>query len=142
MTPLVLVAALAAGPPRSLPLLKPASPTALVALRVRGGAADQEMKQSDVDEYSDVMRGMLVAVRSLSLVLEVGLTYVTVRILSLILLTTKDHGWGAILSFWNDVPRPVFFLYVTALVGALCLRILAYKLRTALVGALCLRILA
>ena len=30
---------------------------------------------------------------------------------------------SAILSFWNDVPRPVFFLYVTALVGALCLRI-------------------
>ena len=37
------------------------------------------MKQSDVDEYSDVMRGMLVAVRSLGLVLEVGLTYVTVQ---------------------------------------------------------------
>ena len=60
MTPLVLVVALAAGPPRSLPLLKPASPTALVALRMRGGAADQEMKQSDVD----AMRTTLVAVRS------------------------------------------------------------------------------
>ena len=59
MTPLVLVVALAAGPPRSLPLLKPASPTALVALRMRGGAADQEIKPSGVD----AMRNTLVVVR-------------------------------------------------------------------------------
>ena len=199
MTPLVLVVALAAGPPRSLPLLKPTSPTALVAFRVRGGAADQEVKQSDVD----AMRITLVAVRNLSAVLAVliSLSYVKplyrewfkgsyanlalhlwvyalgfpcmfflapwkasafalhswrpkcysaavkdvkwpkgrkLRMLSdlfvdpgrLLLflalwavnvhkLTTKDHGWGAILSFWNDVPRPVFFLYVAALVGVL-----------------------
>lgn len=248
MTPLVLVVALTAGPSRSPPLLKPASPTAIVALRMRGGAADREVKQSDVD----AMRNALVAVRNLSAVLAVliSLSYVkplyrqffkdsferfscgtakspacarhvarldlckaglvqgwtcfafmhpsfafysavvvtiahsiafywlctrlffapwifaafvlhswrpkcysaalkdikwpkegsslmirdppslgaykvtlVLWAFNAVALLEKDHGWGAILSFWNDVPRPVFFLTVAALAGTLMLKL-------------------